>query len=456
MPTKSSSERDRRLETAGAARGRRRGAIADRSLGRRGQLIPMAALMIFVLVAFLGMGTDVGYLLLRKRQMQNAADAGAMWAVQEIRRGNPNLVVATGEAGTSENLFPNGVAGVQVTVNHPPLSGDFVDNDLAVEVIICQQQRVFFMGALNFTSSNVCARGVAAYVADSENCIYALNPTDENTLYVSSTEAVLDSDCGIIVNSTNPGGLRVDSGACLRATSIGVTAAAYVEDTCQNPAYSSDPIEVDPITETPPEPDPLAHLVAPPIGACVEEYLQIESNGPLPAGNYCGGVQVKNGAKVTLSGIYVFSGEMLDIQGVGTNVTGTETMLYFTNWPAEGKESKGMKVGSAAEVDLTSPTSGPYEGITIFVDRNLGNVPFHTADVSFESGSLATINGAIYARNQIVRVHSQSLSGNGFGQGTVIVADTIEVTSSATDMVVNSDFSFLPGGSPIKQPALVE
>ena len=325
----------------------------------------MAALMIFVLVAFLGMGTDVGYLLLRKRQMQNAADAGAMWAVQEIRRGNPGSVVATGEAGTSENLFPNGVAGVQVTVNYPPLSGDFVGDNLAVEVIICQQQRVFFMGALNFTSSNVCARGVAAYVANSENCIYAMNPTDEKTLLVSDQGTLLDAECGIIVNSQNDKGLYVNSGGCLKATSIGVTADGY-DDTgdCSAPPI----IQPAPITETPPEPDPLAHLVPPLIGACVEEFLQIKTNRALAPGNYCGGVQVGSGVQVTLSGIYVFSGEMFDIQGDGASVTGTETMLYFTNWPGE-KESKGLKLGSGAILNLTSPTTGDYEGITIFVDR---------------------------------------------------------------------------------------
>ena len=454
VPTKSSSEWDRRLEAVGDAQGCRRGASADSSLGRRGQLIPMAALMIFVLVAFLGMGTDVGYLLLRKRQMQNAADAGAMWAVQEIRRGkisptpHPD-VVAEGEAGTSENLFPNGVAGVQVTVNHPPSSGGFVDNNLAVEVIICQQQRVFFMGALNFTSSNVCARGVAAYVANSENCIYAMNPTDEKTLNVASSGAVLEAECGIIVNSSNNGGLYVESGGCLEATSIGVTANDY-DDTgdCPRPSI----IEPDPITKTPPAADPLAHIPPPPIGPCITNF-QIEASGPLLAGNYCGGVQVPSGVQVTLSGIYVFSGEMFDIQGDGAKVTGTETMLYFTNGNIE---SKGLKVGSAAELDLTSPTSGPYEGITIFVDRNLGNVPFHTADVSFESDSIVTVNGGIYALNQIVRVHSQTLGASGLGQGTVIVADTILVTSSDTFLDVNADFSFLPGGSPIKQPALVE
>ena len=187
----------------------------------------------------------------------------------------------------------------------------------------------------------------------------------------------------------------------------------------------------------------------------MEEFLQIKTNRALAPGNYCGGVQVGSGVQVTLSGIYVFSGEMFDIQGDGASVTGTETMLYFTNWPGE-KESKGLKLGSGAILDLTSPTTGDYEGITIFVDRNIGNVPFQTADVSFESGSTVTINGGIYALNQIVRVHSQSAGTSGLGLGTVIVADTIEVTSTGTTLDVNADFSFLPGGAPIKQPALVE
>ena len=112
-------------------------------LTQRGVFIPLAALMIFMLVAFLGMGTDVGYLIWRKRQMQSAADAGALWAVQEIRRGKVSPqphpdVVAEGKAGTAANWFPDGVKGVQVTVNHPPGGGDFVGDNLAVAVTICQ------------------------------------------------------------------------------------------------------------------------------------------------------------------------------------------------------------------------------------------------------------------------------------------------------------------------------
>ena len=167
--------------------------------------------MIFTLMAFLGMGTDVGYLIFRKRQMQSAADAGALWAVQEIKRGkisptpHPD-VVAEGKAGTAANWFPDGVEGVQVTVNHPPSGGDFTTDNRAVEVIICQPQRTFFMNALGFSSAGVCARGVAAYVADSANCIYALNPTEEYSLQVSSQKALLDSECGVCRQFAKPKG----------------------------------------------------------------------------------------------------------------------------------------------------------------------------------------------------------------------------------------------------------
>ena len=149
------------------------------------------------------------------------------------------------------------------TVNHPPGGGDFAGNNLAVAVTICQPQRTFFMNVVGFTSADVCARGVAAVATDSPNCIYALNPTEEKSLQVSSTEALLDSECGIVVNSQDPNGFYVDS--CLKASSISVTSDTYfMNGTCDIPGFG-DAIQPPPFTESPPEPDPLAHLVPPPM-----------------------------------------------------------------------------------------------------------------------------------------------------------------------------------------------
>ena len=147
-----------------------------------------------------------------------------------------------------------------------------------------------------------------------------------------------------------------------------------------------------------------------------------------------------------LPGIHVFRGEDFEISGDTTKVTASGgVMLYFTDWPGDGKTSQGFTVGSGSTFEITAPSSGPYEGIAIFVDRNLSAANFHVADVSFESGAFVTVNGAIYAKNQIIRVHSEAIAGTeGLGQGTVLVGDFIEVTSSNTIADVNADFSFLP------------
>ena len=100
----------------------------------------MGAVMLPVLMIFVALSTDLGYLYLRKRQMQSAADAAAMYAIQEVRRGNDSLVQSEGWAGSLDNGFENGVDGVTVTVSHPPVSGPFTGDDQAVEAVICQAQ----------------------------------------------------------------------------------------------------------------------------------------------------------------------------------------------------------------------------------------------------------------------------------------------------------------------------
>ena len=429
-----------------------------RRRGMKGQILVMSAIMMVALFGFLALSTDLGFLYFRKRQMQTAADAGALYAVQEIRRGNANSrIISQGKRGSSENGFTDAADGTVVTVNSPPLSGTFSGGVEAVEVIVCQDQRTFFMAIMNKFSAGLCARGVAA-MSKSPACIYALNPTEEKSLYVTSTKATLDAPCGAIVNSDDPQALYVDSGACMRANSIGVAGTGWTDDVCLNTDYSSESILAEPVKLTPPVVDPLLHLPPPPEAPCPPgleyRYLQISTDRSINPGNYCGGIQVQNGAQVTLNpGIYVMRGELFDISGANTKVTGNGVMLYFTDWEEEPKESKGLKVGSGATIDLTAPITGTYSGVALFVDRT---EPYHTVDLSIESGSSAIIDGAIYAVNQIVRFHSDASSSNTPGGGFAIVADFVEVSSSDTLVVLKNDFSMFENGSPLRRPALVE
>ncbi|HUG82457.1 MAG TPA: Tad domain-containing protein [Bryobacterales bacterium] len=419
---------------------------------RSGQLMIVGALLIVTLLSFLGLAVDGGTLLLRKRHMQTAADGGALYGIQEVRRGRFDQVETTARLGAQTNGFQHGVDGATVTVNRPPLTGDYTSGADAVEVIVCQPQRTYFLSVLNIWDAGVCARGVAAMVAGGA-CVISLNPTEEKALYVHSG-ALLDADCGVQANSNNPGALDVSSGSCLRAEYAGVTGGTE-EDICLLPGYGTEAIDPAAVTGVPPLVDPLLTLPPPPMDAsCPSSHtkLEVTSDMTINPGTYCEGIKVGNGNTLTLNpGIYVVRGDLFDIAGTGSRVYGRNVMIYLTDLP--GMEGKGLKVGSAGELDITAPSGGVYNGIAIYVDRTL---PYHKADVSFESASTISISGVIYAPNQIVRVHSNSQAGLTAGGGLAIVGDFVEVTSSGSGLRVSDDFSSYADGSPLKVPVLVE
>ena len=448
------------------------------NLRRKGVLLVTGAMVLTGLFGVLAIATDVGYFLYLKRRIQAATDASVMAAVQGFRRGDcsspsstdcDDLVTAYALKGAERNGFTDGVNNITVTVNHPPASGPYSTNPLVVEVITCQLHPTFFMPVMGTYEATACARASAGLLGEGGGCIYALNRTEEKSLHVHSTMATLDANCEIVINSADPGGLMVDSGSCMRGASIHATAETYGEDICLNPSYSSDSIDPDPYTDVPPTLDPLAHLPEPePPPGCDHggggNQLQISSDTTLDPSTasvpghmtFCKGLEINNDAVVTmLPGIYYIKGEYLDVQGTFTEVHGSDVMIYLTDHPGLAYEGKGLKVGSGATFDIKGRLGAddPYRGMAIFVDRSL---EYHKADVTFESDSKLELSGVIYAYNQITRIHSGTTGYSSYGgDGIAIVSDFLEVTSSATGLYVNNDFSFLEGDEPLFREALL-
>ena len=458
------------------------------SLRRKGVLLVTGAMLLTGLFGVLAIATDVGYFLYLKRRIQAATDASVMAAVQGFRRGDcsspsssdcKTLVKDYALEGTERNGFKDGVNNITVTVNQPPASGPYSTNDRVVEVITCQLHPTFFMPIMGTYEATACARASAGLIGEGGGCIYALNRTEPKSLHVHSTMATLDAQCEIVINSADPGGLTVDSGSCMRGESIHATGETYVDDSCvDNPAvdpvYSSDSIDPDPYTSVPPTLDPLAHLPDPTVPSGCDygdagggSYYQhtFSSDATLDPATasvpghmtFCSGLKVDNGALVTLlPGIYYIRGENFDIQGVGTKVQGADVMIYLTDHP-NPFEGKGLKVGSAAELDIQSRLAAddPYRGIAIYTDRSL---EYHKADVTFESDSTLNLSGIIYSPNQITRIHSGTTGfSSAGGEGIAIVTDFLEVTSSITGLYVDNDFSFLGGDDPVfRVPLLLE
>ena len=313
------------------------------SLRRKGALLVTGAMMLTGLFGILAIATDVGYFLYLKRRIQAATDASVMAGVQGFRRsdcGDPessdckDLVKEYALEGSERNGFKDGIKNITVTVNQPPASGPYSANPLVVEVITCQLHPTFFMPIMGAYEATACARASAGLLGEGGGCIYALNRTEPKSLHVHS-EAVLDANCEIIINSDDDFGLTVDSGACMRGASIHVTAEDFDDDVCKfgendnPPPYSGTSIEPPPYVNVPPTLDPLAHLPEPePPPGCdfggfnsfevtSDTTLDPETDAATPGHlTICKGIEVKNDAVLTLlPGIYYITTVRLTIHG---------------------------------------------------------------------------------------------------------------------------------------------
>ena len=441
-----------------------------RANNRKGIFVVLAALMLPVLFGCLALATDMGWLYHQRRRMQNAADAGALYGAQQIRRGaNTKSDVESYSdhgalKGTADNGFTNGEDGTVVTVEYPLAGGDYAANNRAVGVTVCQQQRTFFMPILGVNSADVCAAAIAGHLGQAEGCIYALNPTEEKTMHVhSNTTATVD--CGVIVNSNNPGGLYVASDACLSTSSVSVNATdVFTPDPYNLCGYGNgEAVSVEPYTETPREPDPLIGLGVPPevSAGCYQTDFVLDDPSQLPLllpnKKWCKGLKIDCATCGTITlpaGNYVIAGKKLEIVGSSTVVHGTGVLFFATNFPAQGEKAEGILVGSGVTVNFSAPSSGDFEGILMYVDRNLSEADGHYLNIEFMSGATADLNGALYTANGTVTYHSGLSGTSTAADGIAIVADIVDVTSN-TNVHISDDFSGFATGSPIKRVTLL-
>jgi len=170
-----------------------------------------------VLTAFMALSVDVGMLWSTRRTMQTAADAAALAGAEAIPLAdNVNNGAMT---ASSINGFTNGSNGVTITVNNPPVSGPNTGNTNFVEVIVNKTLNTFFLPILGIKTANLSTRAVAGY-AKSPQQVIGLSPDETGTVTVNGGNVSLG--CGLISNSTSSSALKVNGGATLSATQIGV------------------------------------------------------------------------------------------------------------------------------------------------------------------------------------------------------------------------------------------
>ena len=344
----------------------------------RGQILVLTAMLLTALLAFAGLLVDAGYLYAQRRQAQNAADQAAVAATRVLLEGgSTSSAIAAALEYAEANGFDTDDSSNSVTVNIPPSSGEHAGDHTYVEVIIGEEPGTFFIHVLVADGATVQARGVAGVnfhpepyaviVLDEDDC-EAYDQIGGADLTISGGSIMVNSNCQ--PDALSDGG----SGDLLVDGTIDVYGGYQIGGSgAVSPQPRSVPWTVD---------DPLENVVPPTPGApapgstgtaLVPDTWRVTSGGGLTLypGTYYGGFYSNCTCTINMEpGVYIMAGGGFTKAG-GTGFVGDGVMIYVTENPTnptgDGAPEPLSLTGSGV-LDLSPPTSGPYENITLWQD----------------------------------------------------------------------------------------
>jgi len=375
-----------------------------------GSYVILSALLMPVLVGTAGLGTEVGYWYYKHKNMQSAADSGAVSAAAA----GSNLT-AEANSITAFYGYQNGVNNVTVAVNQPPTSGRYASDSQAIEVIVSQPQQRQLSALFGSGPVPITARAVAMPNSGT-GCVLALNPNASAAVKVSGGNQLNLIKCNLYSNSGASPSLDVSGSAAVSANQVGVV--GDISGASNITATNGMRTHIRPIA------DPYADVVPPAEPSCSHAKIVVNSNGKttsIDPGCYSGSITVNAGATLNLTpGIYYMDGANLSVAGNAT-ITGTGVTIVFTG---SGSEWGTASIGSNAIVNLTAPSSGQTQGIVFYGDRKMPTgTPFNLT-----GGASQNFGGAIYLQ----KANLSFGGGNGTTTScTKIIADTITFTGTS-------------------------
>lgn len=373
----------------------------------RGQVLPLMAISLTVVMGFAGIAIDVGYLEYQQRQQQNATDAAAIGGAQQLVYagcGNSSVAQTSAQADAATNGYTQGASApggttVQVQVQNPPKAGPYAGNNCAVDVQINSGHTTWFLQLFGDKDMAETTEAVALVTA-ANPCLLMLGPT-QNTNFNSAN--VKAPTCQILTNGTFQfNGSTVDAGA--------IGEANYSGSHNDGTFTGATPTKILPVADPCPEIAGCAYLASnpPQTSPCNSPVTN-----PLNPGCYNNldlhGQTVMLNPSTTQPYVFEGSPNFNNAQISGTGVT-----IYIPS----GAQVNFNQVGS---LQIQPPLTGNYTGVAFY------QVPGNANAVNL-NGSNTNVSGLIYAP-------SAQLNYNGAqGLYTVLVAQYVNFNSSSSQI----------------------
>ncbi len=382
----------------------------------------MVAISIAVVLAFVAIAVDGGWLLELRRKSQATADAAALAAAETLFREYPqhygldvngnaaDAALSIAAANGFNNDGTTSVVSVRTspaTFSGGPNEGKTIPSGVA-EAVVQYNQKRYFSSIIGSGTIPVPARSVAAgswkasdvaiHVLDLHRSS-SLNATGESSVTVRGAKVIVNSDASDAMNS-NGGTISAPTFDITGGSSVGGK-GGFIGDINYG---------------TPPEPDPLRNIPQP-IATGGQNKVQF-SNGTrtLSPGAYRGGISVSGKGNLIMEpGIYYMDGGGFSFSGQG-NLNANGVMIY--NAPT--KSSDVVSITGTGSIVMSPPTEGTYKGLTLFQDRASSNT------MTVSGGGYMDIVGTFYAAGGTLKV-----GGGGDGRvGSQYISRFLEIVGN--------------------------
>jgi Flp pilus assembly protein TadG len=396
-----------------------------------GNIIAIGAAAMPMLIGSAALAVDTIQLSLWKRQLQRAADSGAIAGAYSLSQGRNDAQIETSvENDLTDNTHPPLVG--EPTIERGPRGG----YTQAVYVALTAERTLPFMHMFTGSPARLQADAAAAIVSQGRYCMVSLyNGTAPGITLGGNASVTLG--CGMITNSRAASAVTTGGAkSFIVATPVG--AVGGLDGDVNN--FSG---ETELVPYTAPQSDPFAGVPNPDTSPCVNPQpldvsgaMSIDVSG---AGKCYSSLNVSPSGSLTLTGTgpLIIYGGNAEIKGDVKMGTGSEGQTLVMTGPenADGSVSAGnLSMHSQANFSMTAPTSGDYAGLVFYRDRR---APASTMVI--RGGASSRLAGGFYAATS-----NFDFAGNsGFDAECLMMVGQIIAFTGTSDLVndcpANSD-----------------
>jgi hypothetical protein len=363
--------------------------LKDLYSSERGNVLVVGAAVMPLLLGSAAVAVDTIQLSVWKRQLQRAADSGAIAGAYAL--GQRVDVHSAVDEDLAANSFPS------LTQEETVTSGARLGFTRTVRVQLNAAEQLPFMSIFTNRAARLTADATAALDENGTYCMIALDDDSSKPGIKVSGNSVVDLKCGMKTNAT--GSNTIDANGSKTkiiaepvASAGGLDAGNFPEGTTLQP-------------NSQPQKDPLSWL----------------PNPTVPTGCNGGTLNVPTGTTMTLSSTSICY-KSYNIQGTlnltGTNVVmtanggdisvqgtlrGSSVTVVMTS--ASGAAGDVKVTSNDATLDLAAPTSGAYSGLLFYRDRRSGY-----ADIKITGNASLKLSGALYFPTADLSISGNSAS----------------------------------------------